>query len=330
MGRSTVLVKRGELRVNGPLRLGATGWSPVGTMTGGDTVTVVRPRNGPSLAFAIAVIGGVALATAAAVSTFFVEPSEGAPDEQPVIAAEAPVETASLDPSFLPVRKVVTQHIVVKTDQPEPVKTGQPAEEQATTQAAADIDALTPLDPRWARPTVPSPDVVASVAATITSTSPAVDPADGTETAAIAPDEAYAPPTTKPTDGPSADAATANDPISLVARARPAQMGKAANMRSRPKSGSSVVMVVPQSATVQLVGCKVWCEIVYKGRRGYVYKDFLGGSRRAQGSSKVSAKASANAKPKAVKTVNTADTTSETALPGVETQNIKPLSSRLQ
>ena len=40
MGRSTVLVKRGELRVNGPLRLGATGWSPVGTMTGGDTVTV--------------------------------------------------------------------------------------------------------------------------------------------------------------------------------------------------------------------------------------------------------------------------------------------------
>ena len=60
-------------------------------------------------------------------------------------------------------------------------------------------------------------------------------------------------------------------------------MGKAANMRSRPKSGSSVVMVVPQSATVQLVGCKVWCEIVYKGRRGYVYKDFLGGSRRAGG-----------------------------------------------
>ena len=123
MGRSTVLVKRGELRVNGPLRLGATGWSPVGTMTGGDTVTVARPRNGPSLAFAIAVIGGVALATAAAVSTFFVEPSEGAPDAQPAIAAEAPVETASLDPSFLPVRKVVTQHIVVKTDRPEPVKT---------------------------------------------------------------------------------------------------------------------------------------------------------------------------------------------------------------
>ncbi len=103
-------------------------------------------------------IGGVALATAAAVSVFFVEPSEGAPDEQPVIAAEAPVETASLDPTFLPVRKVVMQHIKVKTDRPEPVKTSQPAEEQATTQAAADIDALTPLDPRWARATVPSPE----------------------------------------------------------------------------------------------------------------------------------------------------------------------------
>ena len=91
-------------------------------------------------------------------------------------------------------------------------------------------------------------------------------------------------------------------------------------------------MVVPQSATVQLVGCKVWCEIVYKGRRGYVYKDFLGGGRSASSGGKAKAKVSRADKPKAVKTDDTVDTadTSEQGLPGVETQTIKPLSSRLQ
>ena len=77
---------------------------------------------------------------------------------------------------------------------------------------------------------------------------------------------------------------------------------------------------------MQLVGCKSWCEIVYKGRRGYVYKDFLGGGRRTA-SSRSKAKAS-SAKPKPVKTVDTGD--ANTGLPGVETQTIKPLSTRLQ
>src|SRR3954471_13722209 len=146
MGRSTVLVKRGELRVNGPFRVDATSWSPVDTMIGDDSSTVAKPRRGPSLVFAIALIGGVALATAGAVSVLFVEPSEGAPDAQPVVAQDAPVETASLDPSFLPVRKVVTQHITVsakQTAEPQPMK-------QASVEAA-DPDALAPLDPRWAR-----------------------------------------------------------------------------------------------------------------------------------------------------------------------------------
>ena len=57
-------------------------------------------------------------------------------------------------------------------------------------------------------------------------------------------------------------------------------------------------MVVPQAATVQLVGCKAWCEIVYKGRRGYVYKDFLGGSRSAPASSQGRQGFRPDAKPK--------------------------------
>ena len=322
-GRSTILVRRGELRVNGPSRLDATSWSPVSSLVGDDADSVVKPRRGPSLAFAVMVIGGVALATAGAVSVFFVEPSEGAPDEQPVIAAEAPVETASLDPTFLPVRKVAVQHIKVK----------QPERPPAAMEVAVDADALAPLDPRWARATMPPPELAASVAATIPPAGAGhgaaagyADPTDGTATAAIAPDGATPPRAAK------TGATAADDPMSLVTRARPAQIRTAANMRSRPKSGSSIVMVVPKSATVQLVGCKSWCEIVYKGRRGYVYKDFLGGSRTASATAKPRAsdiskpKAFDTSKPKAVKTVDTG----EAALPGVQTQTIKPLSTRLQ
>jgi hypothetical protein len=312
--------------VNAQFRLDATSWSPVDTVIVDDSSNAGKPRRGPSLVFAIAVIGGVALATAGVVGVFFVEPSQGAPDAQPVIAAEAPIETASLDPTFLPVRKVVVQHIKVK----QPPEVEQRPEPQVTTEAAADVDALAPLNPRWARATLPSPGVAASVAATIppvTATEPAAAndrSTDGTETAAIDPDEA-APLAVAKTSEPKATAGE-DDPISLVARSRPAQVSTAANMRSRPKSGSSVIMVVPQSATVQLVGCKVWCEIVYKGRRGYVYKDFLGGGRTASASGKV--KSSSASKPTAVKTADTEPDAQ--GLPGVETQAIKPLSTRLQ
>jgi hypothetical protein len=178
---------------------------------------------------------------------------------------------------------------------------------------------------------------VASIAATVppaTGDQPVAalaDPTDGTETAAIDPNEAAPAQAAKPAKAqePKADAAATDDPMSLVTKARPTQATRAANMRSRPKSGSGIIMVVPQSATVQLVGCKVWCEIVYKGRRGYVYKDFLGGGRSASGNGKAKAKVSRADKPKAINTVDTGDT-SEQGLPGVETQTIKPLSTRLQ
>ena len=294
-------------------------------MIGDDSSTVATPRRGPSLIFAIGVIGAVALATAGAVSVFFMEPSEGEANAQPVIAQDAPVETASLDPTFLPVRKVVTQTIRVVAE-PEPTL-------QTAAADPVDPDALAPLDPRWARAEMPTPEAAASVAATIPPVSAAIDPAaddsdptDGTETGAIAPKE-----TALARAKQDSGAEAADDPMRLVTKARPTQIRTAANMRSRPKSGSGIIMVVPQSATVQLVGCKVWCEIVYKGKRGYVYKDFLSGSRSASNSAK--SKSSGAKKPKAVKTVDTSDagdTADAAGLPGVETPKIKSTSTRLQ
>ena len=40
-------------------------------------------------------------------------------------------------------------------------------------------------------------------------------------------------------------------------------------------SKGGVVMVIPAKAEVGLAGCKGWCEITYKGKRGFVWKDFI-------------------------------------------------------
>ncbi|WP_085465379.1 SH3 domain-containing protein [Mesorhizobium australicum] len=48
-----------------------------------------------------------------------------------------------------------------------------------------------------------------------------------------------------------------------------------ANIRSRPKKGSKVIGTVPARTQVQLVGCNQWCEIVVKGKRGFVWGEFV-------------------------------------------------------
>lgn len=276
---------------------------------------MTAPRRGPSLLFALTVIVAVAGATAGAVAMFFVEPSESAPDATQAIAA-APAEpdaVATAGPS-LPVHKVTTQLVKAQAD----VSADKQAKVQATDKAADD-DELRQQDPRWARSgsektatafasvLQPSADTEGkpAVAADKTATgngalalaeeipSEAADKADGTQTAALAPDDIKPKKTAKQAAKPeqpekSKQAAVDEDEQEapgVSAAAGTTQVIRGANMRSRPKSGSGVLGTVPKGATVQLVGCNVWCEIVYKGRRGYIYKDFIAGGRSAKAAS---------------------------------------------
>jgi hypothetical protein len=298
--------------------------------------------------FAVAVIGGVAVLTGTAVALLFPQASQSVADPAPAIAAdEQPVLTASLDPVFPPVRKVVTKtYPALKADELPAAKTGIPApkpvkltavkpgvgmqgakpsveapvpaaaaapQPQPVVEAAAvpsdrvkvevagaaASDALAPQDPRWARSDAGSADA-AFVAVIPPATSgdaatgaKADDPADATRTAAISPDDVKPKKVVKSAK-PNDDDATADDtPVApgVSGATRPAQVNKGVNMRSRGRSGASVVMTIPQSAVVQVVGCKAWCEIIYKGQRGYIYKDFLGGASKRTASKKSKAKA---------------------------------------
>ena len=284
----------------------------------------------------MAVIAGVAVLTAGGVAVFFARPSQGAPEAAPIAEAqnpaaadtrveadvEKPIMTASLDPAF-PVHKVVTKPVAAlkgpALQLPSPPsargKTAEPATNSLEIADAAEFDALEQQDPRWARAGADHSDAVfasvmqpgeggASVATGGTvppgGGRPAArgdDAADDTRTAAIAPDEAK----------PNAKSETQSKDDAVAAEAtRTVQINRGANMRARPKSGSSTLTVVPRGAAVQLVGCKAWCEIIYKGQRGYIYKDFVGGSKRTASARSTRSTKAAAAKPK-VKSVYVVD-----------------------
>lgn len=94
------------------------------------------------------------------------------------------------------------------------------------------------------------------------------DKMDGAKTAAI--------PEAKPDvpdDQPTADSADTPKPkASAVANGR---ILRAVTMRSGPKKGAGAITTVPAKASVQVVSCKKWCEIVYNGKRGWIYKSYI-------------------------------------------------------
>lgn len=48
------------------------------------------------------------------------------------------------------------------------------------------------------------------------------------------------------------------------------------NLRSGPDNNASVVMPVPAKASIKAqASCKFWCAVEYRGRHGYIYKDFV-------------------------------------------------------
>jgi hypothetical protein len=349
-----------RVKVNGPFRHEAAGWSPLESAV--DDEPAVRSRRGPSLLFAVTVIAGVALVTAGAVAMFAIEPSEGAPEQKATVApetvaADKSAVTASLEPS-IPVHKVTTLPVPAARAPADPLNKPQTAVSetvdtedldalQALKDASQEMDALQQQDPRWARsdseksatafdsvlqPAAASGDNAAAGTDALALADPS--PTDvkktveGAETAAIAPEDLKPKQTAKVKPAKPAEAKADDDnldlPPGVSSSSRTVQITKGANMRSRPKSGASVLSVVPKGASVQLVSCSAWCEIIYDGRRGYVYKDFIGGAGRGGSAAK-------STKTKTVFTVDAKQPETTTTTSSTQPKStFKPVSSRLQ
>lgn len=103
-----------------------------------------------------------------------------------------------------------------------------------------------------------------------------------------------------------------------------ARVTAAVNMRSSPKKGSGVLTVVPAGSAVNVLSCDGWCQISYNGRTGWIYKNFLSGSKQKAATAKPQKQKAAAAKPQKPKTA-TAASAEQPAAPPVR----KVQSSRL-
>lgn len=211
-----------------------------------------RPSRDLSPTFPIALIGGVALLATAGVASLLLEWSQSAVDTQAALDAD-PVLTASIKPMLPPVRKVVTTSVRVTIRRADPA--------MAASGAVEGSETLGPHDPRWAR---------------VSNEISAIDFASRMQTARLGQENGTAA-TSAAVLFDAKEAAADPLPPNVKASTRTVQVNHGVNMRSRPESGSRVLSVVPKGASVELVGCKLWCEISYKGRRGYVFEDFVRG-----------------------------------------------------
>ena len=210
-------------------------------------------RPSRKLTFEPTLIGGVALLVACGVALLFVESPQNAVDKQAAPDAD-PVITASVKPMLPLVRKVVATSVRVAAQRAAPAV----ADEAGTDE---DRPMLGPHDPRWA---LASNGRSAIDFASMMHLHASAE-GNGTEAtnAVVLVDAKEAPAGTLP---PNVKQST-----------RTIRVNHGVNMRSRPESGSRVLTVVPKAASVQLVGCDLWCEVFYKGRRGYVFKDYVQG-----------------------------------------------------
>jgi hypothetical protein len=277
--------------VTKPVRLAATDRKRGSTSS-------IRGRR-PAAAFA----GAVALLAAGGAAAAFLIGG----DQTRAAATDAPQVALAAAAQQLPVRTVKTISIKIKPT-PHTTKTEpRPAAPQMPVKAAveaADPGALPPEDPRWARQS-PGPRIGADALADRETPAGAIvgralaeqeEVSDPMVTAAIFRNEERAREQTPPASPELAVPA----PEMPAAKQRPApqrtvRVNDGVNLRARPASGSKVLRVIPAKASVGLVDCDAWCEVVYDGTRGFVYKSFVGGKRAASRKKPAEEKATANA-----------------------------------
>jgi hypothetical protein len=106
-------------------------------------------------------------------------------------------------------------------------------------------------------------------------------PGDTSDDAEEALDEAVEQATalaTEETTEETAEQAVEDPEPEVAAVTRTAPVTTDVNMRAGPSNDAAVVLVVRRNREVEVIGCRYWCEVIYDGKRGFIYKGFVRGS----------------------------------------------------
>ena len=191
------------------------------------------------------------------------------------VAVAAPPQAAQKADAVAPANAARQANIAaLASNNPRWTASGSQAQPAPSDAQAASPAEQKPTDTAFAEPTAASDasTALSQVAASTPADAKKPDDAmDGAKTAAI--------PEAKPEvpdDQPAADSADSSKPKAQKAGAvSNGRILRAVTMRSGPKKGAGAITTVPAKASVQVMSCKKWCEIVYNGKRGWIYKSYV-------------------------------------------------------
>ncbi|TIL86351.1 MAG: SH3 domain-containing protein [Mesorhizobium sp.] len=287
-GRKNVGPQMEVVRVREPFSFGAPERRRFAMQFGYDMQPRFWRQIRSNLHLVIAAFGTAALLGVAAVALWLALPATErqavASPEQ--IVSSIPVKTTRIVPAAA-ARIEAAQQAASKTD----------AISSAVVAAKAEIAALAPNDPRWTgsgpkttsgqtaggqtagqaekadKPSTAAafadPAAKTKVAALIAKVAaPAKAATDGAPTAAI--------PTPKPLPAATQkDAAQAKVEAKQPSAAETGRILRGVTMRTGPKNSAAAIVTIPAKTSVQVMGCKKWCQIVYNGKRGWIYRSFV-------------------------------------------------------
>ncbi|RWN51313.1 MAG: SH3 domain-containing protein [Mesorhizobium sp.] len=288
-GRKNVGPQMEVVRVREPFSFGAPERRRFAMQFGYDMQPRFWRQIRSNLHLVIAAFGTAALLGVAAMALWLALPATErqavASPEQ--IVSSIPVKTTRIVPAAA---AAAAQQAASKTD----------AISSAVVAAKAEIAALAPNDPRWtgSGPKTTSGQTGGGQTAG-GQTAGQAEKADKPSTAAAFADPAaktklaaliakVAAPAKAATDGaPTAaistpkplPAATQKDGTQAKVEAKQASAAgrilRGVTMRTGPKNSAAAIVTIPAKTSVQVMGCKKWCQIVYNGKRGWIYKSFV-------------------------------------------------------
>jgi Bacterial SH3 domain len=97
-----------------------------------------------------------------------------------------------------------------------------------------------------------------------------------TAPATIAPSSEPLPQAASPSPPPTGKAGSTVDQTSDAGALRTVRAIIHVNMRAGPSNDKAVVARIPEGGSLQVVKCDHWCEVIFAGQRGWVYKGFIG------------------------------------------------------
>ena len=241
----------------------------------------------------IAAIGTAALLGVAAVALWLALPASerqaAASPEQTI--PTIPVKTTKIPPVGATVATAAVPQAARKSNKVSPT----------VARAEATMQALAANDPRWTNSqskAAPAPsqeanqaeqapdkptaafaqpaadtDATTELAKVAAPTSAAGGDPDGAQTAAIPAVQPQAP--EQQPEATQNDNSQAKEKPRKVVAAGTGRILRAVTMRSGPKKNAAAISTVPAKTSVQVMGCQKWCQIVYNGKTGWIYKSYI-------------------------------------------------------